>query len=99
MSKIKGSNAEREVVKKFWASGWGAARIAGSGSMHFPSPDVLAGNKIRRLAIEVKITKENKKYFPKEEIKQLQNFASYFGAEPWLAIKFSQQKWIFVNRY
>jgi len=96
MSKIKGSNAERELIKKFWAQGWAAVRVAGSGSMHFPSPDILAGNKIRRLAIEVKSTKDNSKYFPFEEIKQLYNFASYFGAEPWIAIKFSKD-WSFVN--
>ena len=96
MSKIKGSNAERELVRKFWANGWACIRSAGSGSMHFPSPDILAGNKIRRLAIEVKCTKDNKKYFPLEEIKQLYNFSSYFGAEPWIAIKFSTA-WVFVN--
>ena len=65
--------------------------------MHYPSPDILAGNKIRRLAVEVKITKEEKKYFPYEEIKQLQNFSAYFGAEPWLAIKFSKHPWVFVS--
>ena len=97
MSKVKGSNAERDLIKKFWGEGWAAIRSAGSGSMHFPSPDILAGNKIRRLAIEVKSTKDNKKYFPKEEIKQLINFSSYFGAEPWVAVKFSREDWVFVN--
>jgi Holliday junction resolvase len=95
--KAKGTNAERELVKKFWATGWAAIRSAGSGSMHFPSPDILAGNKVRRLAVESKVTKEDKKYFPKEEIRQLLNFSSYFGAEPWLAIKFPDVGWVFVN--
>ena len=97
MSKRKGSNAERELVKMFWANNYGCIRSAGSGSMHFPSPDLLAANKIRRLAIEVKATKENKKYFPRDEIKQLINFSQYFGAEAWLAIKFTGKKWVFVN--
>ena len=97
MSKVKGSNAERELIRMLWSEGWAAIRSAGSGSMHFPSPDILAGNKIRRLAIEVKATKDDRKYFPKEEIKQLLNFSSYFGAEPWLAIKFPQKTWKFVN--
>ncbi len=97
MSKIKGSNAERELIKMFWGVGWGAIRSAGSGSMHFPSPDILAGNKIRRLAIEVKATKEEKKYFSEEEKKQLLVFSEYFGAEPWIAIKFSGGFWVFVN--
>jgi Holliday junction resolvase len=97
MSKRKGSAGERSLIKLFWAEGWAAVRVAGSGSMHFPSPDILTGNKIRQLAIEAKVTKENKKYFSKEEIKQLINFASYFGAEPWLAIKFLGRSWVFVN--
>lgn len=96
MSKIKGTNAERELIKLFWSVGWAAIRSAGSGSMHFPSPDILAGNKIRRLAIEVKSTKDDKKYFSEEEKKQLINFSEYFGAEPWIAIKFSNF-WVFVN--
>lgn len=97
MSKIKGSNAERELVKLFWSVSWACVRSAGSGSMHFPSPDLLAGNKVRKLAIEVKFTKSDKKYFAKEEIKQLLNFSKYFGAEPWLAIKFARFDWMFVN--
>ena len=97
MSKIKGTAAERELIKMFWGAGWAAIRSAGSGSMHFPSPDILAGNKVRRMAVEVKTTKEDKKYFASEEIKQLMDFASYFGAEPWLAIKFPENFWVFVN--
>ncbi|NTV22890.1 MAG: Holliday junction resolvase [Nanoarchaeota archaeon] len=95
--KSKGSNAERALVKMFWGSGWAAMRAAGSGSTHFPSPDVLAANKIRRIAIESKATKDTRKYFPDEEIKQLRDFADYFGAEPWLAIKFDGIAWVFVN--
>jgi len=97
MSKRKGSNAERDLIKLFWSIGWAAVRVAGSGSMQFPSPDLLVGNKIRRLAIEAKITKENKKYFSKEEVKQLLVFSSFFGAESWLAIKIPQRAWVFVN--
>jgi Holliday junction resolvase len=97
MSKRKGTNAERDLIKLFWSFGWGAVRVAGSGSMHFPSPDILAGNKVRRLAIEVKTTKSSRKYFTHNEIKQLYNFSDYFGAEPWLAIKFSRTEWVFVN--
>ncbi|MEM3373774.1 MAG: Holliday junction resolvase Hjc [Candidatus Woesearchaeota archaeon] len=96
MSKIKGTRAERELIKMFWASGWAAIRSAGSGSMHYPSPDILAGNKLRILAVEVKFTNEDKKYFSEEDKKQLINFSEYFGAEPWIAIKFSTT-WVFVN--
>jgi holliday junction resolvase Hjr len=97
MSKQKGSNAERELIKMFWEHNWAAIRSAGSGSMHYPSPDLLVSNAIKRYAIEVKITKDNKKYFKKDEIKQLINFSKYFGAEPWIAIKFHKIDWIFIS--
>jgi len=96
--KSKGINAERELIHKFWKTkSWSALRIAGSGSMRYPSPDILAGNKIRKLAIECKITSENKKYFSNEDIDQLKEFCSGFGAEPWLAIKFKKHDWLFIS--
>jgi Holliday junction resolvase len=97
MSKVKGSNAERDLIRMFWGIGWAAIRSAGSGSMHYPSPDVLAGNKIRRLALEAKATKDDKKYFSMDDIAQLKNFSTYFGAEPWIAIKFDRKEWVFIN--
>ncbi|MEK6868893.1 MAG: Holliday junction resolvase, partial [Nanoarchaeota archaeon] len=69
--KSKGINAERELVHMFWAKDWACLRIAGSGSSRYPSPDLLAGNKLRRLAVECKVTKEKSKYFDKESISSL----------------------------
>jgi holliday junction resolvase Hjr len=94
--KAKGTNAERELVKFFNESGWGAIRIAGSGSSKYPSPDILAGNAQRRLAIECKVTKDNKKYFQSKEIEQLNTFSQKFGSESWIGIKFAQEKWYFI---
>ena len=95
--KSKGINAERELIHKFWAvNGWAAVRVAGSGSMKYPSADILAGNSIRKLAIESKVINDTKKYFTEEEIKDLKEFATLFGAEPWLAIKFQKEQWFFM---
>ena len=69
--KAKGTNAERELVHRFWGKGWPCVRVAGSGCSRYPSPDLLAGNRERMVAIECKATKENSKYFPKEEIRLL----------------------------
>ncbi len=96
-SKSKGIRAERELIYKFWSKGWAALRVAGSGSMHFPSPDLLVGNKTRVLGIECKVTKSTRKYFKKEEIKNLGVFCEYFGAEPWVAVKFHREPWFFLN--
>ena len=94
--KSKGINAERELVHMFWSKNWACLRIAGSGSSRYPSPDILVGNKLRRLAIECKITKDHKKYFEKREIEDLKKFAVIFGAEPWVAVKFKDHEWYFV---
>ena len=95
--KSKGINAERELVHMFWAKDWACLRIAGSGSSRYPSPDLLAGNKLRRLAVECKVTKEKSKYFDKESISSLRKFADVFGAEPWVAVKFKGYEWYFVS--
>jgi holliday junction resolvase Hjr len=96
-AKSKGTNGEREIVRTFWALGWAALRTAGSGSSHYPSPDVIAGKLGRRFAIECKVTKETIKYFDKDEISQLQYFSKFFGAEPYVAVKFPKKEWFFFT--
>lgn len=95
--KKKGLDAERELVRSFWANGWAAVRVAGSGSSHYPSPDIVVGKEGRRLAIEAKVTSDAKKYFPQDEINQLKYFANTFGAEAWVAVKFMGTPWAFFN--
>jgi Holliday junction resolvase len=95
--KSKGINAERELIHLFWNKGWVSVRVAGSGSMKYPSADILATNKIRKLAIECKTSKKINKYLAKKEINQLKIFAEAFGAEPWIAIKFDRKEWLFLN--
>jgi Holliday junction resolvase len=94
--KAKGSKGERELVTFFNEQGWSCIRVAGSGSSKYPSPDILAGNAVRRLAIECKVTKDHKKYFTKSEIEQLQTFSTNFGAESWVAVKFPDNPWYFL---
>lgn len=95
--KSKGSNAERELIRLFWKNGWAAIRVAGSGSSGFPDPDVLAANRIRRIAIECKSSKDPVKYVTKEDVSQIKQFSSVFGAEAWLGIRFNNQGWFFMN--
>src|SRR3990167_1256627 len=94
--KQKGSNAERELVTMFWGSSYGAIRAAGSGVQRFYSPDVLASNGSRIIAVECKSTKYKHKYFEPEQIRQLKEFANIFNAEAWLAVKFSTE-WKFFK--
>ncbi|RMF06523.1 Holliday junction resolvase [Candidatus Woesearchaeota archaeon] len=94
--KSKGTNAERELIHLFWAAGWASIRVAGSGSTKYPAPDVLAGNNIRRLAIECKSSKKEYVYLYKEEVGQLEEFCNVFGAEPWIGVRFDKQQWYFI---
>ncbi len=95
-TKAKGTKGERELIKVFNENGWSAIRAAGSGSSPYPSPDILAGNAMRRVAIECKVTKESKKYFPPEELEQLRGFSQKFGAESWIGVKFAREPWYFL---
>ncbi|MBD3309748.1 Holliday junction resolvase [Candidatus Woesearchaeota archaeon] len=95
--KSKGCNAERELIHLFWNNDWGAVRVAGSGSIGWPSPDVLASNRLRKLAIECKASRGKYKYLTKEEVSQLREFSSRFGAEPWIGVKFNNKGWFFLN--
>lgn len=95
--KSKGINAERELIHLFWKEGWAACRTPGSGSIKYPCPDVIAGNNLRKLAIECKNIKADCYYFPKKEINQLQSFAKLFNAESWVGIKFGKHGWFFSS--
>ena len=96
--KSKGINAEREIIHAFWkVPGWTACRVAGSGSMRYPSPDIIAGNISRKLAIECKSTKSKYQYFEKAEITQLLQYAELFAAEAWIAIRFDRDKFYFMR--
>jgi len=97
MSKAKGISAERELVHMFWKQGFAAIRVAGSGSSKYPCPDVLAGNNVRKLAIECKSTKSNNQYFTQKEIDELKEFSDLFGTECWVAVRFDRMSWFFVS--
>jgi holliday junction resolvase Hjr len=95
--KSKGTNAERELIHALWAKECPAIRVAGSGSNHYPSPDIVAGKIGRILVIECKSAKSSAVYIPKEEIEELKEFAKKFGAEPWIAIRFKRKEWYFLT--
>jgi Holliday junction resolvase len=95
--KGKGINAERELFHILWGAGFASARVAGSGSNKYPSVDIIAGKGERKLAIECKTMSDDAKYFGEQEISDAREFATRFGAELWLALKFSKTPWYFVS--
>ena len=92
-----GTKAENELIHKFWNSkNWVCVRVAGSGSTQFPSPDLLASRGDKKIVMEVKVIDGTKKYFPKQEINDLNYFAEKFGAEAWVGICFEKKQWYFI---
>ena len=97
-NKQKGSNAERELIHLFWQTNqWTACRVAGSGSMKYPAPDIIANKEGINLAIECKSTKENTQYLEKREVHELIEYAKKAGARPLIAVRFSKKEWRFLS--
>lgn len=98
MMKRKGVNAERELLHLFWQTGeWTACRVAGSGSMKYPSPDIIAHRDGLGFAVECKATKSKYQYFTKEEIVALRRYARMSGIRALVAVKFSRLPWVFLD--
>ncbi len=97
-TKSKGSRLERELLHKFWNNKWFCTRMAGSGSMPFPCPDLLAGKKGRILAIECKGGNgKQRRYIDKQQVLELKSFAKGFGAEAWIGARFNRLGWYFLT--
>ncbi|MEK6849513.1 MAG: Holliday junction resolvase Hjc [Nanoarchaeota archaeon] len=96
--KSKGIGAERELIHLFWGTGtWAAIRVAGSGAIKYPVPDVLAGNNVRKVVVECKSTKGRQQHLDKEQVEGLQIFAQRFGAEPWIGVRYNALGWRFFT--
>lgn len=95
--KGKGISAERELIHLFWAAGWAACRVAGSGAIKYPCPDIIAGCEHRRLAVECKASGEGYQYIEGRTIQKLKDFCARFAAEPWIGVRFDRDGWFFVS--
>lgn len=95
--KSKGCNAERELIHLFWSTDtWSACRVAGSGSMKYPAPDVIAATANKLLAIECKACKGAYQYLTSDEVRDLLLFSKKTGAQPLIAVRFNNEPWYFV---
>lgn len=97
MANKKGATAERELIHLFWANSWTACRVAGSGRMNYPSPDIIANKNGASLAIECKATKSEYQYLEKREVEELKTFAQKAGARALIALRFNHKQWRFLN--
>src|SRR3989344_7371663 len=97
MSKAKGSRTERELLHMFWEAGHFCLRVAGSGSMPFPCPDLLVGKAGKSFAIECKSGGQDRRYITEQQVNELKEFAKGFGAEAWIGMRFDREGWSFLK--
>lgn len=85
----KGAGFERDLVNLFWKRGWTAIRVAGSGSVPLPVPDVLAISPGRVIALEAKTTGKDRLSL-KKNVLGLKRFMDKSGCEGYIAVKFDR---------
>jgi len=94
--KSKGYRFERELVHMLWKRGFAAIRAPASGSISYPTPDIIAGNGRRYIAIEVKMRANLPVYISREDVENLAKFSKVFGAEPFIAVRIANEGWRFL---
>jgi len=87
----KGARFEREIIRKFWKYGWTAVRSAGSGSIKFPVPDVIAIKDGKILLIECKVTKKDRLNV-KKAATELKKFSDIAKCDAYICIKFQKKE-------
>ncbi|MFT7615205.1 MAG: Holliday junction resolvase [Candidatus Woesearchaeota archaeon] len=94
--KSKGLALERELVHLLQDHGFSAVRVAASGATQTPSTDILAGNTRSVYSFECKSVKGNSRYISKSQIADFLVFSRKFGAQPFIAVRFSRKPWKFM---
>lgn len=97
----KGDTYERRLVWMFRYAGYGAMRLAASGSGTTDDlPDVFAGSPDKLIAIEAKYRTDKEKwhYADKDEIRQVIDFSARWGVtDPLWAARFPRDTaWYFL---
>lgn len=92
----KGDRRERELVNKLDENEFAVMRAPASGSATDRElPDVLVGDGGDFYAIEAKSSSGDPIYIQEEEIDALQFFASNFGADAIVGVRFDREDWYF----
>ncbi len=98
MSKYsKGSNAERELIKKAFSLGFAAARTAGSGSTPLPAPDLVILGKDLKLGVESKAWNANYLHLDSKQMNELILWGEKAGAKIFIGWKKNREGWSFLT--
>ena len=96
-SNSKGDRRERELVNLLDKIGFEVMRAPSSGSATDRNlPDVLAGDGEWFYAIECKSSSGQPIYLDDDEVASLEAFATAFGAEPLIGVRFDYDDWAFL---
>jgi Holliday junction resolvase len=97
MSKYsKGSNAERELIKKAFSLGFAAARTAGSGSTPLPAPDLVILGKNLKLGIESKAWTAEYLHLDLKQMNELIEWGKKAEAIVYIGWKKNREGWQFL---
>lgn len=97
-NKAKGSKVERELLEILTASGWRAARVAGSGVNDNSPCDLIAAKLGKRgFVIEAKSSRKSTIYITKEQISDFILFSQMIGLSPVIALRFNYEGWFFIH--
>lgn len=96
-NKSRGCNYERQLVDLLHDAGFAAVRVAGSGAMPLPCPDIVACRRGMILAIECKTTRKNQVYISNDQMDDLNQYSKLAGAKPLVAVRFPHHHWSFFS--
>ncbi len=93
----KGANAERELLRKVYESGFGCVRIAGSGATILPSPDIVALSPKKKISFECKAWNSNYLNISIQQMEELIYWGEISGTEVFVAWKIPNKGWFFLK--
>jgi len=96
-NKLKGANAERELLYLLFETGFAVSRVAGSGSSTLPTPDVIAVKNRIALAIECKTKSGNYLNIRSEQMDELILWEKLAGANAYVAWRLGKDQWYFIE--
>jgi len=92
----KGARFERSLVHKFQENGWISFRAAGSGTIKYIIPDIIAIKEDKVLMVECKSTKK-RSISLKETMLNLKKILPISKFDIYIAVKFNRQEPRFYN--
>lgn len=96
-NKVKGSNAERELLFLLFDMGFAVSRVAGSGSSTLPTPDIIAVKNKITVAIECKTKIGEYLNIKESQIEELKTWEKLSGFKSYVSWRLGKEAWYFLE--